>query len=120
LTDSFLSSGQPIRTKLNLPDRSESTLQSCTFFFVYLKKTGMTVHRKWDKLTINRPPLGTSPVKHWCWLVTGEKCKRVEGLERIGLTLLHINKQGQAAALKLDDLKKSHKAKQKTSPCGLA
>jgi len=52
--------------------------------------------------------------------VTGDKFKRVEGLERIGLTLLHINKQGQAAALELDDLKKSHKAKQKTSPCGLA
>jgi len=88
LTDSFLSSGQPIRTKLNLPDRSESTLQSCTFFFVYLEKTGMTVHRKWDKLTINARALGTLRVKDWYWLVTGEKCKRVKGLERMGLTLL--------------------------------
>jgi len=95
LTDSFLSSGQPIRTKLNLPDRSVSTLQSCTFFFVYLEKTGMTVHRKWDKLTINAPPLGRPRVKDCRWLGTGDGCKRVEGWERIGLTLYVATKQDQ-------------------------
>jgi len=55
----------------------------------------MTVHRKWDKLTINARALGILRVKHWCWLVTGDKFKRVEGLERMGLTLYVTTKQDQ-------------------------
>jgi hypothetical protein len=48
----------------------------------------MTVHRKWDKLTINAPILGILPVKDCRWLVTGVECMSVEGLMRIGLTTL--------------------------------
>jgi len=55
----------------------------------------MTVHRKWDKLTINARALGILPVKDCSWLGTGEKCKRVEGWERIGLTLYVTTKQDQ-------------------------
>jgi len=58
----------------------------------------MTVHRKWDKLTINARALGILRVKHWCWLVTGDKFKRVEGLEQMGLTLYQFHKQSKKPA----------------------
>ena len=58
----------------------------------------MTVHRKWDKLTINARALGILRVKDCRWLVTGDKCMRVEGWGRIGLTLYQFHKQSKKPA----------------------